>query len=535
MKFKKSTLFTAILLLIVVVFFVYRKFQPVSVVYNTADVVVGDIVQEISETGTVKKGEAINLNFKNSGRIEKINVSVGQTVAPGDALAELDAGDLKLKLAQAQAGLNLSQIKLDRLLNGASVQDLKIAESRVASATISSANAGQNLTDVKKTADERLANVYDDALDVLSDVYQVAFNAQNFSSLLQRTYFTPQNTDGITVYENSDLIRRKTGNIKTSVDSAMAGDRPAIESALKSAASEIGEISGSLLRIREICEKPSWRDTVAETDKTSLNNQRDYIIAAAADLTAASQAIANQTLAGEYSVNTAAAALNAANSQLQSAQDEYASLIAPPRFEDVALLKTQVAQSAAEYELLKNQVGDTVLASPVNGEVIAVNKRVGELAQPVPSDPVFVVLPSDPFQIEVDIYEEDIVKLKLNDPVRIILTAYPDKTFTGKVAFIEPADKLVSGVVYYPVKIVFDGDPVGLKPGMSVDVEIVTILGVGVVKIPENALREQQNSFFVQVLENGNVKEVPVTIGIRSKTEAEILSGLKAGDQVIIP
>jgi len=535
MKFKKSTFFVAILLLIVAAFFIYKKLQPVEVVYNTVKVAIGDIMQEVSETGTIKKGEAINLNFKNGGKISKINVSVSQTVASGEALAELDAGDLELKLDQAEASLSLAQIKLNRLLNGASANDIKIAQSRVGSAEIAVANAVQNLADVKKTAEERLANAYDDALDTLSDVYENSYNARNFASLLQRTYFT-QGQDGITVYENSQLIKNKSDSIKAGVDLAVnSKERPAIDAALKSVSSDIGEISRSLLRIREICEKTSWRDLVSETDKTSLNANRDLMIAAAADLTAASQAITSQAVANDYNVNTAMALLNSANGQLESARNEYDSLVALPREEDVALLKTQVSQSKAECELLKKQVGDAILTSPVDGEVVEVNNRVGELAQPVSSDPVIVVLPADPFEIDVDIYEEDVVKLKIGDPVKIVLTSFPDKTFTGKVIFIEPADKLVSGVVYYPIKIGFDDAPAGLKPGMSVDVEIETVLGVAAVKIPENALQKKDGVYFVKVLEGGNVREVPVAIGARSKTEVEILSGLEIGEEVIVP
>jgi macrolide-specific efflux system membrane fusion protein len=70
---------------------------------------------------------------------------------------------------------------------------------------------------------------------------------------------------------------------------------------------------------------------------------------------------------------------------------------------------------------------------------------------------------------------------------------------------------------------------------MSVDVAINTVLGVNVVKIPESTLQKKNGSYYVQVLENGNAVERAVTIGARSKTEIEILSGLAVGEQVIIP
>jgi len=56
----------------------WNMFKPEEATYKTEPVVIGSITQEVAETGSVKKGEAINLNFKNSGIIEKINVSPGK-------------------------------------------------------------------------------------------------------------------------------------------------------------------------------------------------------------------------------------------------------------------------------------------------------------------------------------------------------------------------------------------------------------------------------------------------------------------------
>lgn len=56
----------------------WNIFKPKEADYKTEAVVIGSITQEVAETGSVRKGEAINLNFKNSGIIEKISVSQGK-------------------------------------------------------------------------------------------------------------------------------------------------------------------------------------------------------------------------------------------------------------------------------------------------------------------------------------------------------------------------------------------------------------------------------------------------------------------------
>ena len=73
------------------------------------------------------------------------------------------------------------------------------------------------------------------------------------------------------------------------------------------------------------------------------------------------------------------------------------------------------------------------------------------------------MLPQSPFQVAVDIYEEDIVKVKIGNPVDIKLTAFPDKIFKGKVIAIDPAEKIIEGVVYYEVTIDFEEAAAGIK------------------------------------------------------------------------
>lgn len=526
----------AIVLVSAMVFFVYKWLQPPAVIYNTVQVASGDIVQEISESGFLKKGDSVNLNFKNSGTIAKVHVSVGQKVAVGQELAELDTAAVQLRAKQAEAGLNVAVIKLKRLLNGASTEDLRIAASKVETAKIAKDNAAQNLNDARRTAEERIANAYDDAIDVLSDVYETAYNAQNFVVLLQRTYFAPQGADGIAVFEDVQTIKDKTSSIKLAYETTgVSSDRASIDSALRSASSNLTGISKALLDIRDICEKVQWRDSVTAADKTALDANRNYINAAIATITSASQTITNQLVANDYSINTATSAFNTAASLLKSAEEEYSGITASPRSEDVALLQTQVAQGKAELELLEKEIADAVLRSPIDAQVVAVNKRAGELAQPLASDPVIEILPYDPYQIDVDIYEEDIVKVNAGDAVEISLTAYPDREFFGRILSIDPADKMVNGVVYYPIKIGFDDAPSGIKPGMSVDIAINAVLAKNCLKIPEGALQKKNGGYFVAVLDSGQPREQAVTVGARSKTEVEILSGLRSGDQVIMP
>ena len=162
-------------LLAAVVYQVFLKKEKPA--FALVEVIRGQIIQEVSETGQVEKGEKINLSFQNAGKIEKIYVEVGENVKGGDSLAKLETNDLKIQLQDAKAALSLVQAQLNKLLAGASQEEIKVAQTKVENGQASLNTAKQNLEDA-----------YEDALNNLNDSYLKAYGAQNSVAAIQRTY-----------------------------------------------------------------------------------------------------------------------------------------------------------------------------------------------------------------------------------------------------------------------------------------------------------------------------------------------------------
>ena len=418
--------------------------------FESVEVVRVDVSEEISETGQVQKGEKINLSFKNAGRVEVIYAKVGESVSRGSLIAKLNTTDLSIQLKEAEAALAIYQAKLDKLLAGASQEEIKVAQTKIDNEQIDLDTAEQNLDDA-----------YGDALNVLEDVYLKSYNAQNKVDSVQRTYFVKNDQEGLTVKQNRDRIIAAVAEIKSSLDEAKLEEgREDINDALSQSKEELADISDALRIIRETCEEPSYRDTVSSADKTSLDTHRDNINDALTDVVNAQQTIVSKQLA-----------VGSANGELQKAKDELAQLTASPRQEDISLYQSQVDQSQAQVDVLENQIEDAYLRSPVKVEIVEINKRVGELAQ---QDVVATLLPDDPYEVEVNIYEEDIIRVDIDDSVDIYLIAFPDETFPGKVISIDPAEKLINEVVYYKIIVAFDDAPEGIRPGMTADLIIET-------------------------------------------------------------
>ena len=100
-KISKKVLILAAVLLVAVLFFVFRKGEEAK----TVMVIRGDVVQEVILTGTSKPRESVDLGFDTSGRVARSYVEVGGKVARGAVIAELDIGVELANLAKERASL----------------------------------------------------------------------------------------------------------------------------------------------------------------------------------------------------------------------------------------------------------------------------------------------------------------------------------------------------------------------------------------------------------------------------------------------
>lgn len=512
-------------------------FRKEKTAFTLAEVVRGNIAQEVSETGKVIKGEEVNLSFKTAGRIEKIYPKVGDQVKSGEVLVKLDTSDLEIQLQEAKAAFSVAQAKLNKLLAGSSIEEIQIAKTSVANAKIALESARQNLKDIQALAEENLSSDYEDGLNILDDAYLKSYNAFNVVALIQRTYFTSNDQKSIEVKENKDIIEKALSKVRVSLDTVKKADpkEEDIDVALSETSKTVEEISPALKIIREICEEQIYRNIVSSTDKTSLDNQRANIITSLSNLVNSQQTISSTKLTNRANINTAQAEVETKEGKLKAAEDELARISAPPRQEDIDLYQAQLKQAQAQVELLENQIKEAVLKSPISGQITKINKKAGEIVQAISQDAILTLLPSVPFEIKVDIYEEDIVKTKVGQEVDISLISFPGKIFKGKVVSIEPAEKIIENVVYYEVTINFAELADEIRPGMTADVVIIAARKENVLIIPEDSIQEKEGKTMVEVLRNGKTEGQEIEIGLRgSDNRVEVISGLKEGEKLIL-
>lgn len=532
-KIKFIIIIIAILLLGLASWAIFRGQKGAS--YDFAVVKRGDVVEEVSATGTVKSAEDINLRFETSGTVEQIYVSEGSQVKQGIQLVKLATGKLYSQFLQAQASYNEAKAKLDKLLAGATTEEIQVAERVVE-------NARVVLEDVKAKAENDLNEDYDDAIDIFDNAY---FDADKAMKKLKTLF----GVDSLYEEYRSDLsfrstqVKVETKNKKEEADSAFENLKELVAAIRNNSSHDNVDNSFdaflSYLRvIRDALDSAGnlidlvilhseYGQTQWDTDKDNIESGRTTINGAVSDVISAQQALATQKVTNQTNINSA-------ENTLKKAEDDLAKMKAVPREVDIAVYKADVDKTKASMVELQQKLNDAVLKAPIDATITKVNVKIGETVV-AGGEPVISLISVNNFEIKVDVPEADIGKVKSENPAQIVLDAFPEKVWAGRVVEIEPAETLIEGVVYYRVTVIFDKLDERIKSGMSADLTIETNKKENVLFIPYRAIVFKDGKKIVRVSEGKEIREAEVETGLKgNEGEVEIVSGLNEGDQVIV-
>jgi RND family efflux transporter MFP subunit len=205
--------------------------------------------------------------------------------------------------------------------------------------------------------------------------------------------------------------------------------------------------------------------------------------------------------------------------------------------------RSQVKVSEAEVEVAQVAYDNTVVRAPFAGVIVAKAAQPGEIVSPMSAGGGFTrtgigtIVDMDSLEIEVDVNEAFINRVRPDQPVQAVLDAYPDWTIPASViAIIPTADRSKATV---RVRIRIDAKDPRLIPEMGVRVSFLqddTEASDGAtdgVLIPASAIREHDGGGLVFVLEGDHVRERQVTVGEEIGDRRLIERGLTAGERVV--
>lgn len=217
--------------------------------------------------------------------------------------------------------------------------------------------------------------------------------------------------------------------------------------------------------------------------------------------------------------------------------------------------KAQVAQSEASLKVAETNLRYTRIISPVNGIVVSRNVDVGQTVAASFQTPTLFTIAQDltKMQIDTNVAEADIGKVKQGQDVEFGVDAYPGVIFKGKVSQVRNAPINVQNVITYDAVILVGNPELKLKPGMTANVSIIISAKKDVLRIPNAVLRfsmpdkdkdknkkaqqkgQGQKGAGVWIISDGKPKRLPVSTGVSDGSYTELISGeIKEGQEVVV-
>lgn len=185
----------------------------------------------------------------------------------------------------------------------------------------------------------------------------------------------------------------------------------------------------------------------------------------------------------------------------------------------------QLSLKSAEASLKATQI-----YAPISGTVMSVSAQLGDT---VSSSVILVVADLSRLYLKTYVDQSDYAMFKVGSDASIVFDALPDQTFTGKVIQVDPELDTSSGTAVVSGLVELAPTDADLLMGMGASVDIIAGQAQNAVIIPVAALREYApGKYSVFVVENGKLNVRNVEIGLKDLVNAQVISGLQAGEVV---
>ena len=511
-----------------------KSAKPAISVGRVVTAETGDVALIVSESGTLEPVIKVDVKSRVAGRLSRFYVKPGDLVAAGQLLATVDPKEVAREVAgiaaqvrSARAGLEQAKeneglisrqvaIAIERAKIG-----VQTAESQVADAEVSKADAAVNLRDAElgvDTAEKRLAQTA--APTRPQELAQAAASLKRAEDQLD---------DQKRLVDRRKTLLAKGFISQQDVDTAETQVR-LLESDIQSARQRV-----ALLK-----EGPRKEDI--DTAKLAVDAAKIRVEQANVRLKQA-----------DIKVTQAKISLRNSKVELQNQENNLGTVALRRR--DIERSRADVAQIENRFAQQSVQLTETRIVAPMPGEVTGKYLEEGELVASATAGfaqgaAIVTIANLKQMQVRTNVNEVDVVKVNVGQPVEIRVDGVRDVTFHGVVASKAPASLSSSQagatntaasatsnqVVRFEVKVrVTDGDA-RLRPGMTASVDILLDRKSKVTRIPTEAILPDDTVMIMT-----GTKEKPiltprkVTLGLRSDSVTEVISGLKPGERVEVP
>lgn len=499
--FTKKKIIISIIILLVIGFISFQIYKSKN---DTSNIIVDsvkrqDLKQTVLATGEIVSEIDLSLSFKVSGVVNSVKVKVGDKVKQGAVLANLEQKDQLASLTSARGSLALAEANYQKVLAGATTEDVAVSQEAVNTAKI-------NLENIKQAQGTAVNNALTTLLNTglvleennnIGTIVTVTLSGTYNSTIEGQYIIRPYSSSGgtrlsITGLENYEAVFNSNTLIPL-------GSRGLY---MQFSSSNINGIDYWVVNIPN--KKAANYVTYYNAYKTALETRKSSVDSAQA---AYDQAVVN---------------LNLKKSQARPV--------------DLAVYQAQITSAQGQVQSALSQLENTIIRAPSNGTITKVEIKIGELATALKE--AIILQDVDNLHIEANISEANIALIKPGQIISVTLDSFgPDTEYPALVVFVDPASTVVSGVVNYKVMSIFNSKHGEIKPGMTANMVILTAERKSVLAVSQRAIISKDNKKYIRkvtVPDSKEFTEVEVTTGLTADGGlVELLSGLNENDEII--
>ncbi len=490
---------------------------------------------------------------------------------------------------QAEAELKIAEANLQKLLSGARPEEIAAAEADLKRAQAVLEEARQNLERQRQIVEQGLARKQAEAdlQSAKANLENAKANLERKRTLYEKGFVSKQELDSAEAAYQSALAQFQRAQayleqVKLDEQQSLAAAKARYEAAMqdvkaaqerlnllrKSRAEDIAAAQAQVERAKAML-KSAMASESQTLDTSQFRYQaalEDYQ-AALAQLRALKAARPEDLKAAEAQVRRASIALKTAEARLREKQN---------LAEEVKAAWAQVQRLREHLANLQTQLRDTVITAPISGVVIKKSVEVGELVASAISGfaqgtELVTIADLSQLVVRVRLNEVDVARVYVGQPAEVRVDAVPEKVFKGVVSKIAPAalDRLLARsanpaagqgeVAWFDVEIKLNETHPDLKLGMSANVDIVAKKLARTLTIPLDAIVEEEGVRYALLVTDPKIaqqvrkaymagrldelvipeskvptKKVRIRIGLKNEAKAQLISGLKEGDVLLV-
>lgn len=557
----------------------------------TAQVMRGDLRVTVAATGVLEPLTTVEVKSRSGGEIKKMYVEAGDTVKAGQLIAQLDPTDLQSQVDQARAQVRSSSARVAQSRYTAQAQaeqaDAQVAEAEasLASARARLRQAETQLEQTRASSDQEIRQAQARLNAAQARLEQAKTQARTQPELSAAEI---RQAEASLVRARQDLAVLEAGNrpqeiaqarsrveearavldnataelrrqeqlfekgfvSEQALDTARRAERTAraqLASAQESLALiEEGPRQEEIERARAAVRQAEAALEAARAQQSQIEIREQDLRSAEASVTEAEAALATaqanrrQIDIREQEVAAARQAVEQAEAALERAKSAH--LTTQARREDIQSALADLERSQAQLDDVQYSFRNTTIVAPRDGVVLTKHVEEGTVvpagtAALAQGTAIVTLADITEMYVMAEVDEVDISRVAVGQDVEINVETLPNVKIAGRVEKIFPQGQEEQNVIYFPVRIkVLDLHP-DLRPGMTVDVSILTAERKDVLLVPDAAIDRSGGETHVEVLTDpkGEPERRKVEVGVTDWQLTEIKSGLQVGETVVLP